>query len=304
MVLGAQTGELDNFLLYTIRDELDKYGLLSLGLCERANGLKRWSFTLQMRPGPDGLSTELWAVEGDISLSQTLRCPRRNPRYVPAINLIATCFFKLNLLLLEPMLITVHVMTALCIHHVLWCLLGKFCFTILTVTMVLAAPTVKEVVSMPPLDIDQNRQPGFGDAQIEGSAQGLEQLCGDLLQRMHDRVDEFPAVLKYLAKVLYDEAAVKFPACGQDVIITVFFLRYICPAIVTPWAFGVVDEALHPLHGRSLILLSKLLQVGPSFDFLLHCPPSRGAPMLFSPLGIYIVAVASLPFTSFEYYSC
>eukprot|EP00035_Acanthoeca_spectabilis_P024708 m.454996 g.454996 ORF g.454996 m.454996 type:complete len:868 (-) comp20791_c0_seq1:374-2977(-) len=174
-----ETGELDNFLLYTIRDELDKCGQAQM-VFRRNSGRSR----------------------------------------------VISAFLKR------------------------FDVLGE-----------ILAPTVKEVVSMPPLDIDQNRQPGFGDAQIEGSAQGLEQLCGDLLQRMHDRVDEFPAVLKYLAKVLYDEAAVKFPACGQDVIITVFFLRYICPAIVTPWAFGVVDEALHPLHGRSLILLSKLLQM-------------------------------------------
>jgi hypothetical protein len=114
---------------------------------------------------------------------------------------------------------------------------------------------------MPPLDIDQNRQPGFDSAQIEGNAQGLEALCGDLLQRFHDRVPTFPTPLKSLARVLCAQANAKFPACGQDVIITVFFLRFFIPAIITPWAFGVVDQTLHPLHGRSLILLSKLLQV-------------------------------------------
>eukprot|EP00038_Savillea_parva_P020507 m.31562 g.31562 ORF g.31562 m.31562 type:complete len:854 (-) comp4811_c0_seq1:210-2771(-) len=123
------------------------------------------------------------------------------------------------------------------------------------------APTVKEVVAMPPLDIDQNRQPGFGDAQIVNNAQGLEALCGDLLKRMHDRLDTFPAPLKSFARVLYSEANKKFPACGQDVLITVLFLRFVCPAIVTPWAFDVVDQQLHPLHGRSLILISKLLQM-------------------------------------------
>lgn len=112
------------------------------------------------------------------------------------------------------------------------------------------APVVQAVVAMPPLDIDQNRQPGFGSAQIQGNANGLEGLCNDLIERMAALVSIFPSSIRHFSAMLHREVEQRFPMCGQDAIITVFFLRYICPAIVSPWAFNVCDQQLHPLHGR------------------------------------------------------
>jgi hypothetical protein len=80
-----------------------------------------------------------------------------------------------------------------------------------------SAPTIQDVVALPPLDIDQHRQPGFGSAQIQGNTKALEKLCADLLGRMRRTVPTFPPALKALARTLFDEANMKFPACGQDV---------------------------------------------------------------------------------------
>jgi GTPase-activator protein for Ras-like GTPase len=38
------------------------------------------------------------------------------------------------------------------------------------------------------------------------------------------------------------------------------FLRFICPAVVTPHRYGLTKSAPSPKAGRTLVLISKLLQ--------------------------------------------
>lgn len=125
----------------------------------------------------------------------------------------------------------------------------------------LLAPMIQAVDRLPPLEVDGVRQPGFSREQLTGNARKLEELCTSLLDRIHDSLEDFPAALVEVAKIVFEEVEKQFPGCGQDAIITIFFLRFICPAIVTPWIFCVTDKMLHPLHQRSLLLLSKLLQM-------------------------------------------
>lgn len=121
-------------------------------------------------------------------------------------------------------------------------------------------PTIKRVTSVAPVEINPAKQPGFLADQIEGSGTTLEELSQEIFDRLA-AFKEFPVGVRTIANIIYTEVEAKFPDCGQDVLVTVIFLRLLCPAIVSPWVFGLTDKAPHPLYTRSLILVSKLIQM-------------------------------------------
>ena len=124
----------------------------------------------------------------------------------------------------------------------------------------------------PPLvvPVGRTQKAGFKSTQIEGSGSVLENLCQEIFDRLSS-YDKLPVSMRAIANIIYTEVEAKFANCGQDVLVTVLFLRMMCPAIVSPLVFGLTDTNPHPLHARSLILVSKLIQAS-------SCPPFVSRP--------------------------
>ncbi len=63
-----------------------------------------------------------------------------------------------------------------------------------------------------------------------------------------------------ITSCLYREVARRFPDSKYKVVGGFIFLRWLCPAIVTPDAFGLIDEKLDSSTRRRLVLIAKMLQ--------------------------------------------
>ena len=63
---------------------------------------------------------------------------------------------------------------------------------------------------------------------------------------------------KILANHLRSEVTKKFPDHQFQAVGGFIFLRFFCPAIMTPFAYGVTDEQQNQAASRSLILISKV----------------------------------------------
>ena len=76
---------------------------------------------------------------------------------------------------------------------------------------------------------------------------------------MMSSVNKFPMALKKICQYLQRAVVKRFPAAKRKVVGGFFFLRLICPAVVSPEGFGVVDK-VDDATRRSLILISKIMQ--------------------------------------------
>lgn len=98
----------------------------------------------------------------------------------------------------------------------------------------------------------------------ETNQANLENITQTLLDNIYNSVDQFPEPFRKMCAHLRREAEKKFPgeypgtlhaAVGGFV-----FLRYICPAIVVPQKYGLLEMAPGPNILRHLLLLSKVVQ--------------------------------------------
>lgn len=74
-----------------------------------------------------------------------------------------------------------------------------------------------------------------------------------------------PPELRDLCMSIHEASNQKFPTSGYTAVSGLLFLRYLCPAIVSPRQHGLVNpDPIKPKVQRSLILLAKLLQAAAS----------------------------------------
>ena len=93
----------------------------------------------------------------------------------------------------------------------------------------------------------------------------LAVVCGALMrvaQSVMSSVKQVPDLVKYLLKSLYAATQHKFPKECRTVTGSLFFLRFVCPALVSPDQFGLVapDNPLAPPERKALVLLTKAVQ--------------------------------------------
>lgn len=100
------------------------------------------------------------------------------------------------------------------------------------------------------------------DGDIETNQTNLLKLTKEILDSILSSASDFPPQLNLmcicLRKVLckkYSNSDTYLKAVG-----TVIFLRFINPAIVSPYESGIVDRPLPPRITRGLMLVSKILQ--------------------------------------------
>jgi len=96
-------------------------------------------------------------------------------------------------------------------------------------------------------------------SKLEKNVTALKRAAQDFLLDMMSSVSKFPVVLRKVCQYLQKSVVDRFPNARRKVVGGFFFLRLICPAVVSPEGFGVVDK-VDDTTRRSLILISKIMQ--------------------------------------------
>lgn len=119
---------------------------------------------------------------------------------------------------------------------------------------------VRHVNAIPhSLEVNPETLPEGGDA-----ANNVTLLCtiaSKFLNALVSSVEAFPAPWRTLFAFIMSETEARFPGMGRAVVGNFLFLRFFCPAIVSPIKYKVITaEQLKKTSLRGLILLTKLLQ--------------------------------------------
>ncbi|XP_061427028.1 ras GTPase-activating protein 1 isoform X4 [Lethenteron reissneri] len=88
-------------------------------------------------------------------------------------------------------------------------------------------------------------------------------LLSELIEKIFLSTDDFPMTLRFLFGCLQKSVQEKWPAnetMRTRVVSGFVFLRLICPAILTPKAFGIISDPPSPTAVRTLLLAAKSLQ--------------------------------------------
>ena len=114
----------------------------------------------------------------------------------------------------------------------------------------------------PRIEIDPLREPN--EAEREANMERLIDLCDTFFSAVLSTAKEVPEHVRQAFRVARDAAQAKFPDepdVAYSSVSSFFFLRYVCPAIVSPNAFGVFPHDVHcKLRSRALTLLAKVVQ--------------------------------------------
>lgn len=123
--------------------------------------------------------------------------------------------------------------------------------------------TVSELVnaislSKSSFEVDPNKAERGVD--VKANLEKLLALSQSFLDTIFDSVDLCPLTFRQIFKHAQDEVDTKFPDMHRLVVGGFIFLRFFCPAIVTPEKYHLVSEPPSKEARRGLILVSKLLQ--------------------------------------------
>ena len=121
-------------------------------------------------------------------------------------------------------------------------------------------PVICDVLAQDPslFEVD----PKHGQPEPE-NLERLEQLTLLFLDTLFSSVSLMPVPFRWMARTLHDEVAKRFPDSKRSSVGGFLFLRFICPAMLSPEHFGLVPEGAPPLlpaQRRPLTLVSKVLQ--------------------------------------------
>jgi GTPase-activator protein for Ras-like GTPase len=120
-------------------------------------------------------------------------------------------------------------------------------------------PLIQELCSV---DVDLEIDPGKADKGVDTAA-NMDRLCAtsqNFLNIIFNSAPHCPATFRRVFCHAQREVSKKFPEMKQLVVGGFLFLRFFCPAIVSPHKYGLVDGAPGANATRALILVSKLLQ--------------------------------------------
>ena len=79
--------------------------------------------------------------------------------------------------------------------------------------------------------------------ELEENIRTLQKTSQMFLHKIMESVNNVPIALRNVCNLLRDIVAEKFPSSKRKVIGGFYFLRFICPAVVSPEGFGVIDSS-------------------------------------------------------------
>lgn len=90
--------------------------------------------------------------------------------------------------------------------------------------------------------------------------QNLQLACQGVLDVISDSVDKCPRQMREICGYLRSAVAERFPDAQHTAVAGFFFLRFVCPSLVSPEGFGLVTGTLDRQTRRNLIVMTKSLQ--------------------------------------------
>eukprot|EP01102_Stenamoeba_stenopodia_P022840 TRINITY_DN9663_c0_g1_i2.p1 TRINITY_DN9663_c0_g1~~TRINITY_DN9663_c0_g1_i2.p1 ORF type:complete len:752 (+),score=196.71 TRINITY_DN9663_c0_g1_i2:1035-3290(+) len=96
-------------------------------------------------------------------------------------------------------------------------------------------------------------------AKLEENRKFILEQTNKFFDAIINSVDECPTALRGILGILQEEVLEKFPASRYISVGGFYFLRFACPAIVSPEGFGVIS-AVSPEVRKGLVVISKTIQ--------------------------------------------
>jgi neurofibromin 1 len=108
------------------------------------------------------------------------------------------------------------------------------------------------------IEVDPSRLEDSSDAAVNQLQ--LMLICQKLFTAITKSAESLPLQLRDIYRHVKIEVSVKYPEFGHKAVASFLFLRLICPCILAPHVYGLLDEPPNQECQRYLILLSKILQ--------------------------------------------
>lgn len=121
-------------------------------------------------------------------------------------------------------------------------------------------PSIKNIIQKNlNLEIDPSRL--SEDDNLADQQALMISLCTGFLDDIKSSLDDCPLPIREVASYLRKSVGEKFPGAEHTAVAGFIFLRYICPAIVAPDGYGVINNDISdPKIRRVLLLITKVLQ--------------------------------------------
>lgn len=137
--------------------------------------------------------------------------------------------------------------------HYLITLLRPLCMDIIN--------TPDEILEVDPKKLELANLP---ESTRETSIESLKKRCVLFLERILTTMHLIPGSFKYISYFLRFYVRQRWPdgeeSYWQTAVAGFFFLRFLCPTIVTPEAYGIIDSPPDPTARRKFLLIAKIIQ--------------------------------------------
>ncbi len=108
-----------------------------------------------------------------------------------------------------------------------------------------------------PCELDKAKLPS--GQTLEQNCKNVIKLSQKILDRLQETVQLLPRSFREVCGFLSAAVAKKFPGCSASAVGGFMFLRFLCPALVSPEAFGLIRTVAGEAR-RALVLVAKTLQ--------------------------------------------
>uniref|UniRef100_A0A8P4K0N9 Neurofibromin n=1 Tax=Dicentrarchus labrax TaxID=13489 RepID=A0A8P4K0N9_DICLA len=138
-----------------------------------------------------------------------------------------------------------------------------FCFKVYGAAYLqkLLEPLLRGVITTPDhisFEVDPTRLEQ--EENLEENQRNLLQITERFFQAIIGSSSEFPPQLRSVCHCLYQVVSQRFPQNSIGAVGSAMFLRFVNPAIVSPYEAGILDKKPLPRIERGLKLMSKILQ--------------------------------------------